>query len=81
MTSPSVEDLCRSLSEISGIDPIEPDVPLGNYGVDSLAFMAWLQELEDEFGFAEEDVMDRTDELGFGLDTVTVRVIWEVGRG
>jgi aryl carrier-like protein len=81
MTSPSLDDLCESLSSVSGIRPIDPDEPLGDYGVDSLAFMSWLQVLEDEFGYAEDVIMDRTDELGYGLDTVTVRVIWTAGDG
>jgi hypothetical protein len=74
MEYPTLEDVTEQLQAVSGVDQIDPDVPLLNVDdLDSLDLMEWLygfQEKYPELG-ADESLFEDIDE------SVTLRAIYD----
>jgi acyl carrier protein len=74
MEYPTLEDVTEQLQAVSGVDDIDPDVPLLNIDdLDSLDLMEWLygfQEKYPELG-ADESLFEDIDE------TVTLRAVYD----
>jgi hypothetical protein len=73
MEYPTLEDVTEQLQAVSGVDRIDPDVPLSSIeDIDSLHLMEWLygfQEKYPEIG-ADESLFEDVDE------SVTLRTIY-----
>jgi acyl carrier protein len=74
MEYPTLADVTEQLQAVSGVDNIDPDVPLLNIDdLDSLDLMEWLygfQEKYPELG-ADESLFEDIDE------TVTLRAVYD----
>ena len=74
MEYPTLEDVTEQLQAVSGVDDIDPDVPLLNIDdLDSLDLMEWLygfQEKYPEIG-ADESLFEDIDE------SITLRAIYD----
>jgi hypothetical protein len=74
MEYPTLEDVTEQLQAVSGVDSIDPDVPLLNIDdLDSLDLMEWLygfQEKYPEIG-ADESLFEDIDE------SITLRAIYD----
>jgi acyl carrier protein len=74
MEYPTLEDVTEQLQAVSGVDQIDPDVPLLNIDdLDSLDLMEWLygfQEKYPEIG-ADESLFEDIDE------SITLRAIYD----
>jgi acyl carrier protein len=74
MEYPTLEDVTEQLQAVSGVDRIDPDVPLLDIeDLDSLDLMEWLygfQEKYPEIG-ADESLFEDVDE------SVTLRTIYD----
>jgi acyl carrier protein len=71
MNSVSIDEITGALYEITGLDAVDLDTPIGELGLDSLALVEWLYAIEDRL---EIEIDEATVER---LPEMSVTTIWK----
>lgn len=73
MELPTLDESLARMKAVSGVDDLDPDMPLLQSDVDSLDLMEWLIEMKESYTFVstDESMFENID------DTVTFRRIYD----